>query len=68
MRDDIAVCDQLVPVFEVPDVVQRGGRLQVVTGVMQLDLKQHVLAAEEHIVGLVDCSLLGDADRHWDLI
>ena len=63
-----AVCHQLVAVPEVPDVVNRGSGFEVAAGVMELDFEDHVLTTKENIASLVDRSLLGDVDCHWDLI
>lgn len=68
MRDHAAVRHQLVPVPEVPDVVDGRRRFQVAAGVVELDSEDHVRAAEEHVLGLVGGRLLGDVDRHGDLV
>lgn len=65
---DVAVCDQLVAVPEVPDVVDGSGGFEVAAGVVELDLEEYFLAAEENVVRLVDGGLLGDADGHRDLV
>lgn len=68
VRGHVAVGHQLIAVSEVPDEVDGGGGFQVAAGVVELDLEDHVLTAEEDVFGLAARSLLGDADRHWDLI
>lgn len=68
VRDQIAVCYQLVAISEVPDVVNGSSGFEVATGVMELDFKDHVLTTKENIVRLVDRCLLGDADCYRDLI
>lgn len=66
---DVAVCDQLVAVPEVPDVVDGGGGgFEVAAGVVELDFEEYFLAAEENVVRLVDGGLLGDADGHRNLV
>lgn len=62
------MCDKLVAISEVPDVVDGGGGFEVAAGVMELDFEDHVLTAEENVLRLVDRSLLGDVDCQWDLI
>lgn len=62
------MCYQLVAISEVPDVVNSGSGFEVTAGVMELDFEDHVLTTEENILRLVEWSLLGDADCHWDLI
>lgn len=59
---------QPVAVPEVPDVVHGGGGFQVPAGVVEPDFEDHVPAAEKNVLGLVDGRLLGDADRHGDLV
>lgn len=65
---NVAVCDQLVAVPEVPDVVDGSGSFEVAAGVVELDFEEYFLAPEENVVRLVDGGLLGDADGHRDLI
>lgn len=64
----VAVGHQLVAVSEVPDVVDGGRRSEVPAGVVELDFEEHVLAANENVLGLVGCGLLGDFNCNWDLI
>lgn len=59
---------KLVAVPEVPDVVDGSGGFQVPAGVVEPDFEDHVPATEKNVLGLVDGRLLGDADRHGDLV
>lgn len=68
VRGDGPVRHQLVAVSEVPDVVDGGGLFEVAAGVMELDVEDHILTTVEDVGRLVDRSLLGDVDCHWDLI
>lgn len=68
MCGHVTVCYQLVAISKVPDVVNGGGGFEVAAWVVELDLKDYIFTAEENILGLVDRSLLGDVDCHWDLI
>lgn len=64
----VTVCYQLIAISEVPDVVDSSGGFEVSTGVMELDVEDHVLTAEKNILRLANRSLLGDVDCQWDLI
>lgn len=68
VRGQLSVCHQLVAVSEIPDVVDGHCSFQVVAGVVKVNCEDHVLATDEHVRRLVNRRLLGDVDRHWDLI